>query len=300
MSLPEGDRRRLHIGELSRRVGVKPEVLRAWERRYGLFSPARTTGGFRLYDEADEQRVQRMLELLGQGVSTAEAARLARAGPPGPREPAQATGAPPSAALGELLRGALDKFDDAGAHAALDRLLGSFPLESAIRDVVLPYLYELGERWERGEVSVAQEHFASVLLRGRLLALARGWGVGGGPRALLACLPGDQHDLGLICFGLALRGHGWRITYLGPDTPLSTLTQTADVVQPALVVVTATLPEHAEDAVGGLRELACVARLAVAGRGASSRIADLVGARYLDGDPVSAAGAVASAGTDEF
>ena len=75
-----------------------------------------------------------------------------------------------------------------------------------------------------GDASIAQEHFASALLRGRLLGLARGWGTGSGPLGLLACFPGDQHDLGLLCFGLALRGQGWRITFLGPDTPLATIT----------------------------------------------------------------------------
>ena len=117
--------------------------------------------------------------------------------------------------MGDQLRGALDGFDEARAHAALDRLLSTFTLETVLRDAVLPYLRELGERWERGEASIAQEHFASVLLRGRLLGLARGWGSGGSRLALLACLPGEQHDLGLICFGLALRGQGWRIIFLG-------------------------------------------------------------------------------------
>ena len=293
----EGDPRQVRIGELSRRVGVKPEVLRAWERRYGLFSPARTDGGFRLYDEEDEHRIRRMLEHLADGLSAAEAARLVRREPRavGPDGPAgEPLGAPFAGPLGHSLRRALDEFDDAGAHAALDRLVGSFSLESVLRDAVLPYLSELGERWERGEASVAQEHFASALLRGRLLALARGWGVGRGPRALLASLPGDQHDLGLICFGLALRAHGWRITYLGPDTPLSELKETAELLQPALVVATATFPEQAEGAVGGLRQLGCVARLGIAGRGASARIARTVGADYLTEDPVTAAASVAA------
>jgi MerR family transcriptional regulator, light-induced transcriptional regulator len=64
-------------------------------------------------------------------------------------------------------------------------------LATVLRDVVLPYLTELGERWERGTASVAQEHFASNLIRGRLAGLARGWGNGHGPRAVLACPPGS-------------------------------------------------------------------------------------------------------------
>ena len=104
MSAHEADRGPLRIGELSRRVGVTPEVLRAWERRYGILSPTRTDGGFRLYGEDDERRIRRMLQHLEQGLSAAEAARLARADPPARLDPAAGTddgnGAPTAAALG--------------------------------------------------------------------------------------------------------------------------------------------------------------------------------------------------------
>jgi DNA-binding transcriptional MerR regulator len=298
MSAPEADRGPVRIGELSRRVGVTPEVLRAWERRYGILSPTRTDGGFRLYGEDDERRVRRMLEHLEQGLSPAEAARQAQADQPARLGPAAGTDdgseAPTAAALGEQLRRALDGFDDVGAHSVLDRLLGSYPLDSVLRDAILPYLHELGDRWANAEASVAQEHFASALLRGRLLGLARGWGRGRGPYALLACVPGDQHDLGLICFGLALRAHGWRITYLGADTPLLTLMETADLLQPALVVVSAALPELAQSALGGLRELACVAPLGLGGGGIDASIVEAVGARWLKEDPVAAAASTAA------
>ena len=171
------------------------ELLRAWERRYGLLAPTRTAGGFRLYGADDERRVRRMLEHLAEGLSAAEAARLTLADD---AEPVQDddSAAPTPGAIGEPLQRALDQFDEAGAHAALDRLLASFALETVLREAILPYLHELGERWQRGEASIGQEHFASAFLRGRLLGLARGWGGGGSPRALLACVPGDRHDLG--------------------------------------------------------------------------------------------------------
>jgi DNA-binding transcriptional MerR regulator len=297
MQAGDNERRHLRIGELSRRVGVSPEVLRAWERRYGLLSPSRTEGGFRLYGDEDERRVRRMLEHLDRGVSAAEAARLARTEREGVAYE-DAEGAPALGAIGAHLRLALDEFDEAAAQAALDRLLGGFALETVLRDGVLPYLHELGERWQRGEASIAQEHFASALLRGRLLGLARGWGSGSGPLGLLACLPGEQHDLGLICFGLALRAHGWRITYLGPDTPLATITETTRLLRPALVVVSAALAEHAIDAEAGLAEVGRYAPLALGGGGASPSLAEAIGARYLREDPVTAAATVVGL-TDE-
>src|SRR3954471_16951203 len=159
----------LRIGELSRRTGVTPELLRAWERRYGLLRPERTEGGFRLYSHADLRRVEAMREHLARGVSAAQAAALAAS-------PAPAAEAEPVAAdVGAALEHALGALDDAAAQAAFDELLARYSLDGVLRDVVLPYLRDLGERWLRGDATVAQEHFASVLLRGRLLGLARGW-----------------------------------------------------------------------------------------------------------------------------
>ncbi len=196
--------------------------------------------------------------------------------------------------LGARLREALDGFDDAGAHAAFDELLSTFAVETVLRDAILPYLHELGLRWESGEVSIGQEHFASSLLRGRMLGLARGWGNGGSPLALLACVPGDQHDLGLICFGLALRRHGWRIAYLGPDTPLATIVETTRMLGPALVILTATTATLAAGARDGLAEVARSSRLALAGAGVTPDFARAAGAHFLEHDPVTAAALVAS------
>jgi MerR family transcriptional regulator, light-induced transcriptional regulator len=284
----------LRIGELSRRSGVSPELLRAWEERYALLTPTRTDGGFRLYDEEDEQRVRLMLQFLSGGVAAAEAARLALATRTAQSSPLASSQGSPIAADGAL-RHALDEFNDAAAHAALDSAFSAYGLEIALRDVVLPYLQELGERWEGGSASIAQEHFATALLRGRLLGLARGWGAGQGPRALLACVPGDYHDLALICFGLALRAHGWSITFLGPDTPTATIAESADQMQPRLVVVAASSPSQAAACRAGLAEVARIAPLALGGRGTSAAFADAIGARYLAGDPVTAAADVASA-----
>jgi DNA-binding transcriptional MerR regulator len=254
----------LRIGALSRRVGVSPELLRAWERRYGVLQPRRTEGGFRLYSADDEKRVRTMLRHVEAGVPAAEA-------------------------LADAFREALDRFDEPTANLMLDRLLGAFTVETVLRDVVVPYLGELGERWERGEASVAQEHFASNLLRGRLFGLARGWGRRGGPAAVLACAPGELHDLPLIVFGLVLAGRGNAVTFLGPDTPVETVATAARDLDARLVVISATTRERLAGAQRELRALASSVPVALAGAGASRALARSVGARLLDADPVSAA-----------
>ena len=182
--------------------------------------------------------------------------------------------------------------DADAAHAVLDGLLASFTLETVLSGVVLPYLRELGERWQRGEASVAQEHFASNLLRARLLALARGWERGEGATALLACAPGEQHDLPLIAFGLALRGRGWRIVFLGTDTPAASIAETAERLHPALVVVSSVTPRSFRREADALAAIAREHRLVIAGAGANERLAQSLGSSLLQGDPVAAAGGV--------
>ncbi len=294
-SLPEPGPR-VRIGELSDRVGESPTLLRAWERRYGLLRPLRSAGGFRLYGAEDERRVRAMQALLAAGVSARQAAEAVLSTPAGdvPAPPAGDASRTGNRIEERRLRltQTLARFDDVGANAVLDRLLADVGVTTVISEVIVPYLVDLGERWADGRATIAEEHFATSLIRGRLLGLARGWDGGSGPRALLACPSGEHHDLGLICFGIALRGHGWRITYLGADTPQSTLVETAAQLTPTLIVLAARRPSR-------LRALAGEARpatvpIAVAGRGATRRLADELGATLLDLDPVTAATRVAA------
>jgi DNA-binding transcriptional MerR regulator len=283
---------RVRIGELSDRVGESPTLLRAWERRYGLLSPVRSAGGFRLYGAEDERRVRAMQALLAGGVSARQAAEAVLS--------TSAEGAPPSpvAEGGAIedtrsrLTQTLGQFDDVGANAVLDRLLANWGVATVISEVIVPYLVDLGERWADGSATIAEEHFATSVIRGRLLGLARGWDGGSGPRALLACPSGELHDLGLICFGIALRGYGWRITFLGADTPESTVIETAAHLTPNVIVLAATKSSRLRALASGAR--GAMVPIAIAGRGATRRLADELGARLLDVDPVTAANRVAA------
>jgi MerR family transcriptional regulator, light-induced transcriptional regulator len=279
----------LRIGELSRRLGVSDHVLRAWESRYGLLQPVRSPGGFRLYSEADESRIRRMQGYLAEGLSAAEAARAALGSGTGP---GQLAGPPAGSASSEPfaeLRRALDAFDEPTAQAVLDRLMAELSLPAVLRDAVLPYLADLGQRWQRGTASIAAEHFASNLIRGRLAGLARGWGSGHGPQALLACPPGELHDMALMIFGVVLNRNGWRIGYLGPSTPVGELARAAATSHPDLVVLAATVPGVLEPLQPELTSLARHVPLALAGAGATPQTASATGARLMTRDPVTEA-----------
>ena len=280
----------MRIGELSRRTGVSPELLRAWEQRYDLLRPSRSPGGFRLYSADDEARVRRTTALIADGLSTAEAAGvaagvIARAGEPAEDQPLVEE-------LAAGLAAALVGFDAAGAHAALDRLLGTVSVEVVLTDVLIPYLRELGERWAVGEVTVAQEHFASNLVRGRLLGLAADWGAGGASTAVLACLPGEAHDLGLIFLGILMARRGWQVTFLGAETPFDTLHNAAARLRPSLVVLAtvdqALFHQHAD----AIAALAASTPVAVAAPVAETSMA-ATGAQPLSGQIIEVAATLA-------
>jgi MerR family transcriptional regulator, light-induced transcriptional regulator len=285
----------VRIGELSRRVGASPALLRVWERRYRLLEPTRAPNGYRLYATADVRRATEMQAYLARGVAPSEAAELAKA-----RVSDDAALEPPAfgaSALLALLREALDRYDGAEGERLVDRCLVNLGLATAIQGVVLPYLEELGTRWARNEITVAHEHFASNVVRRRLLRLAADWEGGRGPVAVLACAPGEQHDIGLLCFGLSLHSyHGWRVKYLGADTPLGDLGRAARVMRPDVVVASAVTPARFFPELRHWTELAREFRVAIGGAGATARLARRLGAAYLSGDPVVAAARLAESG----
>ncbi len=273
----------LRIGELARRVGLSPDVLRAWERRYEILEPKRSPGGFRLYSDADVARVVLIQRHLATGLAPAQAAQRACAELDAPT-PTEFDGDP----IAEL-RTALEGFDEGTAQRAIDHIMQRFALESVVTNVVFPYLRDLGERWRTGEITVAQEHFASRVLRSRLIGQGRGWDEGTGPRVLLACAPHELHDLPLVCLGLAFREQGWRVTLLGADTPIETVITTTDVLQPELAVIAVTMGSELEESHDALVALAHRTALVLAGPGVPEGFGERVGAHQTSGDPISLA-----------
>jgi MerR family transcriptional regulator, light-induced transcriptional regulator len=293
----------MRIGELASRVGVSTHVLRAWESRYNLLDPVRSPGGYRLYGSDDERRVREVLALREQGVSAMEAARQVlaaeRAGAAaamGARadgdgfvdgvEPVRDTmRADPPVLVAQFLD-AVTALDEDRAHAVLDTAFLDRSVESAIVDVIVPFFVRVGEMWELGRIGIAQEHFASSLVRRRLGALSLTWGIGTGPVAVLACPPGEFHDIILLGFGVLLGRAGWRIRYLGPDTPVASLASAADLTRPDAVVLASRRPSGFRAHGPALRRLAENHPLWLAGRGTTPRVLEEIGAYHLGPDLV--------------
>lgn len=287
---------RFRIGQLSTRTGVAPELLRKWESRYELLEPERSGGGFRIYSLDDERRVRLMQRHLSRGYAAAEAAVLAR----------QGIVAPAPARLGAriadgvvkrshgLLRRAIIDFDEGAAQRTLDDLFAAFSVEAVLRDAVLPFMRAVGEEWAAGRVSPGQEHFASALIEGRLLGLARGWGSGSGRCAVLACPSGERHTIGLVAFGIALSRRGWRITYLGADTPADSIAAAAARTEPAVVVLASVKSRCFTAKADELEPICSEWPTVIAGAGATRTVAARLGVQRSGADPVTSAARLAS------
>ena len=218
----------------------------------GLLRPTRSPGGLRLYSADDLSRVRETRRHLTSGLAAAEAAALAARSAdeevaPSPRLPATAR---------SELAAALDAFDEPRAQSTLDQLFSEATVERVLTDVILPYLEELRRALGARRSNGRPERAATSVLRGRLLGLARGWGRGLGPVAVLACLPGERHELGLMAFGLALRSHGWRVAYFGSDTPSETVDEATGALEPSLVVLSAVTSDRVHAALPQLQALA--------------------------------------------
>ena len=268
------------IGELSRRVGVGTATLRAWERRYGLLDPERSPSGYRLYTDEDEARIRLVTALMRDGAVPVTKGRV---------------GGDTPESIARSIRQALERFDEAEAQAEFDRAIATYGTDTVITDVVLPAVVALGKRWASGKSTVAQEHFATNVLRGRLMGLGRVWSFVSGPRAVLACPAKEHHDLALVAFWVALRGRGWRATMIGADTPTETLREAADRLKPAVIVVAATTPVPLAEVETELRELAAHYTVLIAGAAATPTAAQRTGTSLLPGGPVEAAEWIAGA-----
>lgn len=234
-------RRGYRIALASQISGVNEELLRQWERRYRVVTPARTPSGYRTYSEGDIEVLKRLKALTAQGVSISQAAQLL---PTIRREVQTAAAAPPKPATAEQLARWRDelfasaaRFDQPRVDAILGEVLSSMPPLTFYDSFLGPLLKEVGDRWHAGALSVAEEHLVSQVARQRLVSL-----IAHAPRrakrhVVCACPEDEEHELGLLGVALHYRYAGWRVTYLGARTPARQLARVARGVRPQLIAL---------------------------------------------------------------
>ncbi|MCA9932419.1 MAG: cobalamin B12-binding domain-containing protein [Ardenticatenaceae bacterium] len=233
-------------------TGIKPDTLRAWERRYGLPDPQRTDGGHRLYSEYDialvkwlmgrqveGMSISRAVKMLKQLQETGQDPLLSSVNKPPLTSPLQISGDMIVQAREAWIQACL-QFNEYEAHQILTQAYAIYPVELVSQEVLQKGLAAIGESWYRGEATVQQEHFASELavrqLEALLTSMVRATRHG---RILIACPPQEQHTFGALLLTLLLRRRGWDVVYLGANVPLHQLQEALDTIQPHLVILSA-------------------------------------------------------------
>lgn len=234
-------------------TNLKPDVLRAWERRYGLPTPERTSGGHRLYSEYDIATIKWLRARQDEGLSISRAVELwmeiAESGrdPLGTESPLIVAEEQP----GEVEKSRIDllrskwlsaclSFDALGAEDMINQAFALYPVETVCFDILQKGISEIGHMWFEGRVSVQQEHFATALAMRRIETL-----LSVTPRPtrektiLVGCPSGEWHHFPTLLLALLLRRKGLNVIYLGADTPLEAITEAADGIHPDLIVMAA-------------------------------------------------------------
>lgn len=255
-------------------TGLSPALIRAWEARYGLVAPERTPSGYRLYSDDDVRMLQGAQRLVQQGISPMQVARLPRfklrdegtALPSPPPVQAPVTEGQSPLLFAELIDRVIDSFsafDNQRTEELMATPLLLLPPMVACQRFLVPLLREVGDRWHRGEVSVAAEHFGTSLIRTKLQGLLEIIRHGQkGRRVLCACPPGELHDVGLLMFALDAAGQGWDPLYLGPNVPMADLAVAVRAAKPELVGMSLVVRRESAE----LRSLLEEAKAAIGGR----------------------------------
>jgi methanogenic corrinoid protein MtbC1 len=238
---------RFNTKAVTRETGVPADTFRAWERRYGVPRPERTASGHRLYSEQDIAIIRWLRDRTEDGVNISHAVMLLSnlldtpAAEPADNREARAI----TVLVGEFVQ-ALVAFDLTRAEHLLSEAFSIYPFEHVLIDLMQPAMVEIGACWQRGEINVAVEHFATQFVRRKLGGLMNVFegGVRRGP-IVLGCAPSELHDLGAMMSSLFLIRHGWNVVYLGAQVPLVDLIETARSTRPLLVCLSASTIEPA-------------------------------------------------------
>jgi len=243
----------ISIGSLARRTGVPVDTLRAWERRYGVLRPERTDGGQRRYGDRDVERVLWLSARVAEGQRISDAVAALNALEREDDE-ADARGGP-TAALASRLNIAARQGDGARVELELDRAFAALPMVQAMELVVFPALADLGRRWAEGERVVVAEHLLSAATERRLAARLSAARRPRGPIGIVACPSGERHAVGALCLSVLMAQDGWRVSFLGADTPLVEADAVAQARRARACVAVCTVPGSARAAAAEIAEL---------------------------------------------
>ena len=256
------------------RTGVPADTFRAWERRYGIPSPVRTDGNQRLYSDRDVALIAWLRDQTRTGVTISQAVELYKSRERDEGETSEAflsllaPHAEPATSEGHGLRryaeqlvDALIAYDSRSASHLLEEVLAIVPVEDVCLYVLQPALHEIGHRWQRSEILISGEHFASSFAMRTLGSLFNQSRPEEGRGPIIAtCLEGELHETGLLMTSLFLSRRGFRVVYLGGNLPVGDLVETVQDIGAPIVLLSASTPEGAVNLARSSREIKMTCR----------------------------------------
>jgi DNA-binding transcriptional MerR regulator len=235
------------IKAVSQATGLSIETLRAWERRYHIVEPRRDANGRRSYQPDDVIRLRKLREATERGHPISRLARLAEKELDGILESAgqQGSAVPPLASIGAQLLAAAEDYRPADCDQLLAMALALLPASQVVTEVLGPTLVEVGERWHRGQMSIAQERIISAAVRKQLSSVLDTYSrIADGPVMVLATPAGERHELGILMCALLAASKNVRCHYLGADLPAADLATYATRVHADVVAVSAVIRDN--------------------------------------------------------
>ncbi len=256
-------------------TGLSKDVIRVWEKRYGLIKPLRSANRYREYTDEDVALLRFLKEELDRGQTIGALAIEGRDSLLQRMRldamPKQQELAPLQTLLDELVS-CLDPLDKIRFERKLNGAVAVLPFEEAIQRILLPLERLVGELWHQGKIDIAVEHYVTKLIQQKLFAVMNQLPVNEhGPRLLIACPEGEWHEIGAQAVAYLATMRGCHVYYLGPNLPTASLASFCDRIKPELVLLSLTEVKSSDDAVQLLRELDGLAGrwpVAIGGEGA--------------------------------
>ena len=263
------------IHRVAKLTGLSKDVIRVWERRYGLVKPSRSSNRYREYSDEEVALLRFVKAQMEQGATigalAAEGhdpliARMRAA------TPVSAEEQKPHERLIDDLVGSLDPLDKAGFERRLNGAVAVIPFEEAVHRILLPLQRRVGELWHEGRLNIAVEHYVTKIIQQKLFSVMNQLPVNEfGPRILIACPEGETHEIGAQAVAYIAAARGCHVYYLGPDLPNSDLVTFCETIKPDLVLLSLTDIKPEAVVLQQLKELESLAArwsVAVGGQGA--------------------------------
>jgi DNA-binding transcriptional MerR regulator len=234
------------IKAVSQATGLSVETLRAWERRYEVVRPSRDSAGRRTYSAGDVARLRllRAATEVGHTISKLapltddELAKLVQ------QSGGMARPMSRSASFVERAIEAAEASDPTGVEEILISAIALLPPNEVAHHVISPLVFEVGERWHRGDLSIAQEHMVTDIVRRLVISVSRGYlRSDNSPCLVLATMSGERHELGILLCGWLAAARRIRTHYLGSDCPAAEIARFAMEVEARAVLLSLVMPE---------------------------------------------------------